>query len=180
MLLAVHHWESVAAGRPEPWSRVLAFSVFFIAATTDGLDGWAARKYNARTRLGSILDPIADKGLLLAGFLTLYFCPWSAAHSFPRWFMVIILMRDIISVAATFFVRFAVGHVEVRPHWSGKTCTVAQIVAVCWIMLQWEWIPPIVPLVVAAAFTVLTGIVYIGEGKRQMIEFRSRKRPDAG
>ncbi|PYL84339.1 MAG: hypothetical protein DMF23_06555 [Verrucomicrobia bacterium] len=69
--LAIYYGESVQRGAPLEWQRFAAILVFLLAAVSDGLDGYVARRYNQRSRLGVILDPIADKGLLLSGIITL-------------------------------------------------------------------------------------------------------------
>src|SRR5437773_43324 len=68
--LAIYYGESVRRGAPLEWQRFAAILVFLLAAVSDGLDGYVARRYNQRSRLGVILDPIADKGLLLSGIFT--------------------------------------------------------------------------------------------------------------
>ena len=63
--LAIYYGESIQRGEPLEWQRFAAIIVFLLAAVSDGLDGYVARRYNQRSSLGVILDPIADKGLLL-------------------------------------------------------------------------------------------------------------------
>ena len=82
----------------EDWQRWTAVAIFVIAAASDGIDGYIARHYNQRSKLGLILDPIADKGLLLAGIITLSFSNW--AYEFPLWFPVLVVTRDIVAVCA--------------------------------------------------------------------------------
>src|SRR2546425_11437970 len=67
----------------EDWQRWCAIGIFVAAAASDGIDGYIARHFNQKSRLGVILDPIADKGLLLAGIITLSFSNW--AYEFPVW-----------------------------------------------------------------------------------------------
>src|SRR6185437_9386234 len=75
--LAIYYGESVQRGEPLEWQRFAAIIVFLVAAVSDGLDGYVARRYNQRSSLGVILDPIADKGLLLSGIITLSISNWS-------------------------------------------------------------------------------------------------------
>ncbi len=65
--LAIYYGQSIQEGSPQDWQRFAAIAVFLLAAVSDGLDGYVARRYNQRSSLGMILDPIADKGLLLSG-----------------------------------------------------------------------------------------------------------------
>src|SRR6188472_2005902 len=75
--MAIYYGQSVAAGDPLEWQRFAAIIIFLVAAVSDGLDGYVARHYNQRSALGVVLDPIADKGLLLAGIITLSISNWS-------------------------------------------------------------------------------------------------------
>src|SRR3982751_333420 len=75
--MAIYYGQSVQAGTPQEWQRFTAIALFLIAAVSDGLDGFVARRFNQRSTLGGILDPIADKGLLLSGIITLSIRTWS-------------------------------------------------------------------------------------------------------
>ena len=83
VVLAAQYGQSVTAGAPREWQRLAAVCVFLLAAATDALDGWIARHFNQRSRLGSIIDPLADKGLMLAAIVTLSATGWSAKR-WPR------------------------------------------------------------------------------------------------
>jgi len=71
VLMAIYYGESIKRGQPLEWQRYTAIMIFLVAAASDGLDGYIARRYNQKSALGVILDPIADKGLLLSGIITL-------------------------------------------------------------------------------------------------------------
>ena len=90
--LAIYYGQSIQRGAPIEWFRFTAIVVFLVAAVSDGLDGYVARRYNQRSALGVILDPIADKGLLLSGIITLSISNWSDVDpdygKFPVWFPV--------------------------------------------------------------------------------------------
>ena len=77
--MALYYGGSVARGEPQEWQRFAAIIIFLVAAVSDGLDGYVARRYNQKSALGVILDPIADKGLLLSGIITLSISNWSEA-----------------------------------------------------------------------------------------------------
>src|ERR1044072_6527157 len=91
--MAIYYGESIKRGQPLAWQRFVAISIFVLAALSDGLDGYVARRYNQRSKLGIILDPIADKGLLLSGIITLSLTNWSEMDletgKFPVWFPVL-------------------------------------------------------------------------------------------
>ncbi|MBA3273975.1 MAG: CDP-alcohol phosphatidyltransferase family protein, partial [Chthoniobacterales bacterium] len=75
--MALYYGQGVQSGEPEEWQRFAAILIFLVASASDGLDGYVARRYNQRSALGVILDPIADKGLLLSGIITLSISNWS-------------------------------------------------------------------------------------------------------
>src|SRR5205823_12650678 len=122
------------------WIRYTAIAIFVIAAVSDGLDGYVARHYNQRSSLGVILDPLADKGLLLSGIITLSISNWSDVDPdygrFPAWFPVLVISRDAILFVGAGVLYLLVGKVHVKPKWTGKVATVLQMVAIGWVMLQ--------------------------------------------
>ena len=73
-----------------------AIMLFFVAGITDALDGWVAKRYSYQTRLGSILDPVADKLLLVSSFITL-----SVIGLLPLWLLLLIFLRDLMIVSGT-------------------------------------------------------------------------------
>src|SRR6476646_215298 len=115
--LAIYYGESVRRGAPLEWQRFAAIIVFLLAAASDGLDGYVARHYNQRSRLGVILDPIADKGLLLSGIITLSITNWSEfepmSGRFPAWFPVLVISRDAILLVGTLVLYLLNGKVQV-------------------------------------------------------------------
>src|SRR5216117_2810809 len=91
--MAIYYGQSIQRGAPLEWMRFTAIAIFLIAAVSDGLDGYVARRYKQRSALGAILDPIADKGLLLSAIITLSISNWSDIDPeygrFPAWFPVL-------------------------------------------------------------------------------------------
>ncbi len=166
VLLGVYYGQSVFTGEPQEGFRLAAILVFLLASVSDGLDGYIARRYDQRTRLGAILDPIADKGLLLAGLLTLTFSNWG--YHFPLWFPVLVIARDIVIVAGSFGLHYVNGDVHVRPRWTGKIATVFQMTAIAWVMLQFTFIPPLILVGLAGFFTFVSGVAYVMDGIRQL------------
>jgi CDP-diacylglycerol--glycerol-3-phosphate 3-phosphatidyltransferase len=170
--LAIYYGESIQEGNPQDWMRFTAIAVFLLAALSDGLDGYVARRYNQRSSLGVILDPIADKGLLLSGIITLSISNWSQVDphygKFPAWFPVLIISRDVVIVTGSLLLHVLNGTVRVRPSWTGKVATVLQMAAIAWVMLQMR-IPPLIYIVYAAGFfTLVSGIIYFRNGLRQL------------
>jgi len=176
VVLVLGYGCSVDAKAPQEWMRWLALTVFLIAAASDGLDGYIARRYNQKTRLGAILDPIADKGLLLAGLIALSLTNWS--YALPVWFVVLVVTRDLIVVLGAALINRFLGPVEVQPSFLGRTATVTQMIALGLIMLlqNHNWLLMTVRgvpftfldlgVVIAAACTLLSGVGYVVKALR--------------
>jgi CDP-diacylglycerol--glycerol-3-phosphate 3-phosphatidyltransferase len=170
--LAIYYGESIQRGQPLEWQRFAAIAVFLIAAVSDGLDGYVARRYNQRSSLGVILDPIADKGLLLSGIITLSISNWSQSDpeygKFPAWFPVLVITRDVVILVGAAVLHLLNGKVQVRPSWTGKVATVCQMCAIAWVMLQLHFLPLLFVVIVAGLFTAISGIIYVMDGVRQL------------
>ncbi len=170
--MAIYYGESIKRGHPLEWQRFAAIAIFVVAAVSDGLDGYVARRYNQRSTLGVILDPVADKGLLLSGIITLSLTNWSEfgpeAGKFPVWFPVLVISRDAILLVGTLILYLLNGKVEVQPHWTGKIATVLQMFAIGWVMLQIYVVPLFYIVLAAGIFTLISGIIYVADGVRQL------------
>jgi CDP-diacylglycerol--glycerol-3-phosphate 3-phosphatidyltransferase len=170
--MAIYYGESIKRGDPLEWQRYAAIIIFILAAVSDGLDGYVARRYNQRSTLGVYLDPIADKGLLLSGIITLSISNWSESAPgygrFPAWFPVLVISRDAVILVGTMILYLLNGKVHVKPNWTGKVATVLQMIAIGWVMLQLRFVPLLYVVVVAGVFTLISGIVYVTVGVRQL------------
>ena len=170
--MAIYYGESIKRGDPLEWQRYVAIIIFILAAVSDGVDGYVARRYNQRSALGAYLDPIADKGLLLSGIITLSISNWSESAPeygrFPAWFPVLVISRDVVILVGTMILYLLNGKVHVKPKWTGKVATVLQMIAIGWVMLQLRFIPLLYVVVVAGVFTLISGIVYVTVGVRQL------------
>jgi CDP-diacylglycerol--glycerol-3-phosphate 3-phosphatidyltransferase len=180
VMMAIYYGRGVQRGEPVEWQRWAAIAVFVVAAASDGIDGYIARRFNQRSRLGVVLDPIADKGLLLSGIITLSVSNW--AYEIPVWFAVLVVARDAVIVIGTLTLHFLNGTVHVRPSWMGKTATALQMVAIGVYMLQYNpfqenlrvgrWNLDVafldLPLWLAGIFTLLSGMGYIAQGVAQV------------
>jgi CDP-diacylglycerol--glycerol-3-phosphate 3-phosphatidyltransferase len=170
--MALYYGASIKRGAPEEWQRYTAIAIFLAAAVSDGLDGYIARRYNQRSSLGVILDPIADKGLLLSGIITLSISNWSDVDpkygQFPTWFPVLVISRDAVILIGSAVLHLLNGKVRVRPAWTGKVATVLQMTAIAWVMLQLRFLPLIYIVVAAGFFTFVSGVVYVTDGFRQL------------
>ena len=148
--------------------RTLAILCFALAAIFDGVDGYVARRYNQRSELGAILDPLADKLLLVSGIVVLSFDHSPYLGSVPLWLTGTIIGRDILILIGMLVIHLMVGKVKVRPRILGKVATVLQMVVVLWILLKWEerWLS--VWTIGAAVCTGISGLLYIWDGSRQL------------
>jgi cardiolipin synthase len=111
-----------------------ALGVFVVAGLSDVADGWVARRRDERTALGAILDPIADKVLLTAGFIVLTWAPGLLVR-IPAWLTVVTLSRDAIIVASVTIVNLAYGRRPFPPSLLGKLTTGGQLVTVGLVLL---------------------------------------------
>ena len=104
-----------------------ALLVFCLASLTDLLDGYFARSRGAQTRLGAFLDPLADKLLLTASFVTL---TYKFPKVLPFWLTAIVLSRDLLLILVAMLIMLTGGQLNPTPTWLGKTSTVAQMLTV--------------------------------------------------
>ena len=148
--------------------RWLAFSSFVLAAICDGVDGYIARRFNQRSELGAILDPVADKLLLVSAIVVLSFDNEPRLDRVPLWLTATILGRDVIQAIGITMVYYTYGKITVRPILVGKAATVFQMVMVGWILLKWDerWL--LAWFLGAGICTAISGIYYIGQGMRQL------------
>jgi len=152
--------------------RAVALLTFAVAAICDGVDGYIARHYNQRSELGAILDPLADKLLLVAGVVVLSLDNAPYLGQVPLWLTGTIIGRDLLILIGMIVIQMTVGKVKVRPHFVGKIATVLQMVCVLWILLGWDaswgarWLG--YWTLGAAAFTGVSGVFYVWDGVRQL------------
>ncbi|MBF0370666.1 MAG: CDP-alcohol phosphatidyltransferase family protein [Magnetococcales bacterium] len=108
-----------------------ALWLFAIAGITDALDGFIAKRFNMVTELGGYLDPMADKALLLAGFVTL-----SVMGQIPLWLVLIVVTRDLVIIGGAVVFQVVTGALRMEPLWISKVNTVMQMVLLCVVLLQ--------------------------------------------
>lgn len=171
--MAIYYGQSIQRREPLEWQRFTAIIIFLVAAVSDGLDGYIARRYKQHSSLGVILDPIADKGLLLSGIITLSISNWSESDpdygKFPAWFPVLVITRDAVILVGAIILHYFIGNkMRVKPNWTGKVATVCQMCAIAWVMLQLHFLPLIFVVIVAGVFTLVSGTVYVMDGVRQL------------
>lgn len=167
-VLAVYYASSFEGSDGNETYRWWAVTVFVVAAITDFVDGQIARRFNQRTRLGSILDPIADKLLVLTAVITLSVVQWGVDWSIPIWFAGLVIVRDAIVWGGIAVLHFLNHHVEIRPHWTGKSCSALLMITLAWVMLKIIPISPLYPTCVTAVFIILATAVNIRQGIEQL------------
>jgi cardiolipin synthase len=144
-----------------------ALLVFLLAGVSDLADGLIARVWQQRSRLGSYLDPLADKILMAASFVTL-----SIYQQIPPWLTVVVLSRDVVLGLGVLIFRLADIPLIVRPSLAGKWTTTLQVTTVGLVLLNKIW--PISALVLLAFFwftgilTAISGIQYLYGGIQMM------------
>lgn len=104
-------------------AKASAFACFTVASLTDWLDGWLARRWNQRTPLGALLDPIADKVLVLGLFLA-----FIQLRLVPAWMVLIILLRELVITGVRLFA--ASRQLVLSAAREGKHKTISQMVAI--------------------------------------------------
>ena len=102
-----------------------ALLIFLLAGLSDGLDGYLAKRFAWRSRLGSILDPLADKLLLVTNYIVLGWLGW-----LPVWLVVAVISRDVVVVSGALAYHVLFGHFEMAPTMASKLNTTMQIVLV--------------------------------------------------
>ncbi len=147
-----------------------ALVIFSLAVISDGLDGYLARSRNQQTRLGSLLDPLADK-LLLDCALVILALGVRALYRVPAWFVLIVIVRDLIllGVAVRCYPRWTRGEVQIRPNIWGKTSAVMVMALVIWVLVHPAGPPPVptgIALGLAAVLAVAVGILYLAQALR--------------
>lgn len=106
----------------------LILTVFLLACATDGVDGYLARKLRQKTILGSYIDPIADKLLILSGFLSLSFMGHLPVWMhIPAWLTITVIARDVIILIGSVMVFVTTGKLTAQPLFIGKLTTVLQM-----------------------------------------------------
>ena len=142
-----------------------AMAVFIIAGLSDMADGYIARNFKQKSPLGAILDPMADKLLITASYLTLgYF------EKIPAWLTVVVISRDVVILGGIITLKLFEVDFRIDPAKISKWATAAQILTVFlailrelapfpyWILLASAWL--------TAYFTVASGLVYLTRGVR--------------
>jgi cardiolipin synthase len=144
------------------WLRMVALVIFSLAVLSDALDGLVARLKKEKTQLGPIIDPVADKLLLMSAYIILFICSSSFSIKMPFWVVLVVVSRDTIILLGTFLIFVIRQHVAIMPSAWGKMTTFLQMATVIAVLLGFKYSFYFWRL--AALFTIISGIDYIRRG----------------
>ncbi|MDH5216735.1 MAG: CDP-alcohol phosphatidyltransferase family protein [Gammaproteobacteria bacterium] len=138
-----------------------ALVVFFVAAFSDAIDGVIARKYGWQSRLGSILDPLADKAMLVTAYVSL---GW--AGLLPVWIVSLVLVRDVLIVLGGVAYHYLIGRFSMEPSLISKANTFFQSLLALVVVFAQVYMPlehyVVSPLVyIVAVTTIMSGFLYV-------------------
>ena len=155
---------SVLSYSPEKdYMRLSALGIFLFAVISDIIDGYIARTRSQKTKAGAILDPLADKLLLISAFICLYIMgPAFNSIRFPLWLVVAVISRDVVLLLGGLLILQAKGDLTANPTLWGKASTFFQISSVLGVLLQWSFSPVI--WMITLVLTGISGVGYIREG----------------
>ena len=143
-----------------------ALCTLLLAGLTDGIDGLLARRWNQQTRLGMLLDPLADKLLLTSAFLSLV-----SLHLIPSWLVILVVSRDVILLLGTAVAHLTATQLDVTPTVWGKGTTALQlsyvllVIFLTWIDQELSMLTPL--LILMVGFTLISGLHYLSRGYRK-------------
>lgn len=158
----------------------LALILFFVAGFSDGIDGFLAKRFDWHTRIGALLDPIADKLLVGGTFITLVF-----TGLIPVWLAVLVIFRDVVIVGGATAYNFLVRPVEGEPTRISKLNTALQLLFVVFTLSQagFGWPDQIAVTVIGAGVlvtVVISGIDYVWSWARLAREGEQQESAAAG
>jgi cardiolipin synthase len=170
------------------WARYAALGLFAAMVLSDALDGYLARRLQARTRLGAILDPLADKVMIICSVVLLSMpVGWVTEARLARWVVVLVVAKDLWVILGFLVVYLVTDRFRVRPTAAGKVCTIVQSLMVgltllapdlnaaqkdlgTWTARAASWAVAAACAVAALSYTVL-GLTFIAhEGEKPLEE----------
>jgi cardiolipin synthase (CMP-forming) len=148
----------------------IALAIFVLAGLSDFVDGFLARRFDMSSALGSYLDPIADKLMLMSSYLFLAIPSYPARWKVPVWLAVLVISRDFLLLMVALLLILSSSRKRFTPTWVGKVTTVTQIATVLIVLCAnvWDWPRPLllVAFGAAATTTILSGLDYLHEVAR--------------
>jgi len=146
----------------------IAFFIFVAAGVSDAIDGFLAKRFNMTTEIGALLDPVADKALLVSIYVTL-----GISGDIPRWLVILVVSRDFMIVGAVIISWILDNPVPMKPLMVSKLNTVAQVsfAALVLASLGFQFTASPYEIILAGCVTVLTLLsvsLYLVEWARHM------------
>ncbi|MFA5388978.1 MAG: CDP-alcohol phosphatidyltransferase family protein [Candidatus Omnitrophota bacterium] len=156
-------------GEGREYLRFVALGIFVLATLSDAVDGSIARLKNQVTELGRVLDPIADKLLIISAFIVLSMIKiFPESLRIPAWAVLIVISRDVVIVLGSVVIYFIKGELKIKPSWLGKATTLFQMLTILVFLAAFKYHRFF--LYPAILFTVLSAIDYIWRGSKQFNE----------
>ena len=153
----------------------LALVVFIVATISDGVDGLLARALRQKTKLGTILDPLADKLLLVSAYICLAMAGNIPDYlKMPPYVPIIVISRDVIIVLGSIMIYLIRGDINVAPSMLGKITTFCQMMTILCILARFEYSYLVWNFTVF--LTVASGIDYVVKGSRALGENHIQKK----
>ena len=145
----------------------LAVVLFCLAGFSDGVDGYLAKRFDWRTRIGALLDPIADKLLVAGMFVTLAYM-----QHIPVWLASVVILRDVVIVAGATAYNFLVGPVQGEPTRISKLNTALELLFLLFVMSRagFGWPDEITNTILGASIlvtVVISGVDYVWSWSRR-------------
>ncbi len=144
-----------------------AMALFWLASFSDGVDGYLAKRFSWHSRLGALLDPIADKLLVAGTFITLAY-----SQQIPVWLAVVVILRDVVIVAGATAYNFLVRPVEGEPTRVSKLNTALELLFLFFVLSRagFGWPDQIAVTVLGASVlitVVISGVDYVWSWSRR-------------
>jgi len=145
--------------------RFIALGLFLLGVLSDAVDGFVARRWRQRTELGAILDPIADKLLILSALISCSIIRGlPESMRVPAWFNLLVISRDALLVVGTLLLFALRGQWNIRPSRLGKWTTATQMLVIPTLLLGLQLKGPLIAT--ATILTVLSAVGYLRMGFR--------------
>jgi CDP-diacylglycerol--glycerol-3-phosphate 3-phosphatidyltransferase len=143
--------------------RLISTVLFLIAVVSDVVDGYIARRYYQKTRAGAILDPLADKLLLISALICLFKIGSDLpVFHFPLWLVVTLISRDVILLLGSLIIQSTTGQLTIEANRWGKATAFLQVFIILGMLVQLKASEYLWPF--AVVMTVISGLIYIREG----------------